>query len=82
MSKEAEEYLASRGLKNAIYSIDAADVQEDLFGHTVTCPFRVRYFIFQCIELLLSFLSLVKILSSLTCSSLFVYVTEVCVLCG
>ncbi|CDP02148.1 unnamed protein product [Coffea canephora] len=40
LSKEAEEYLASRGLKNAIYSVDAADVQEDLFGHTVSCPFR------------------------------------------
>ncbi|KAL3526453.1 hypothetical protein ACH5RR_011109 [Cinchona calisaya] len=40
LSKEAEEYLASRGLKNAIYAVDAADVQEDLFGQLVTCPFR------------------------------------------
>ena len=47
LSKEAEEYLASRGLKNAIYSVDAADVQEDLFGHTVSCPFRVRYSYFS-----------------------------------
>ncbi|CAI9111084.1 OLC1v1011220C1 [Oldenlandia corymbosa var. corymbosa] len=40
LSKESEDYLASRGLKNAIYSIDANEVQGDLFGQVVTCPFR------------------------------------------
>ncbi|KAL2528895.1 uncharacterized protein Fot_21496 [Forsythia ovata] len=39
-SREAEEYLSSHGLKNAIYSVDARDVQDDLFGQLVTCPFR------------------------------------------
>ncbi|KAL3833214.1 hypothetical protein ACJIZ3_007950 [Penstemon smallii] len=40
LSKEAEEYLSSHGLKNAMYSIDASDVQDHLFGQLVTCPFR------------------------------------------
>ncbi|CAA3010211.1 uncharacterized protein LOC105177166 isoform X2 [Olea europaea subsp. europaea] len=40
LSREAEDYLSSHGLKNAIYSIDASDVQDDLFGQLVTCPFR------------------------------------------
>ncbi|KAL0377465.1 UNVERIFIED_CONTAM: Xyloglucan glycosyltransferase 4 [Sesamum radiatum] len=40
LSREAEEYFSSHGLKNAIYSIDASDVQDDLFGQLVTCPFR------------------------------------------
>ncbi|KAK4393029.1 Xyloglucan glycosyltransferase 4 [Sesamum angolense] len=40
LSREAEEYLSSHGLKNAIYSIDASDVQDDLFGQLITCPFR------------------------------------------
>lgn len=38
--KEAEEYLTSRGLKNAIYTINAADAKEDLFGALVPCPFQ------------------------------------------
>lgn len=46
LSKEAEEYLSSHGLGNAIYSINAGDVQDDLFGQLVTCPFRVRYLTF------------------------------------
>ncbi|KAL0350973.1 UNVERIFIED_CONTAM: Xyloglucan glycosyltransferase 4 [Sesamum radiatum] len=41
LSREAEEYLSSHGLKNAIYSIDASDVQDDLFGQLITCPFRL-----------------------------------------
>ncbi|EYU34702.1 hypothetical protein MIMGU_mgv1a011484mg [Erythranthe guttata] len=40
LSKEAEEYLSSRGLKNAIYSIDARVVQDDLFGQLIVCPLR------------------------------------------
>lgn len=40
LSRKAEEYLSSHGLKNAIYSVDASDVQDDLFGQLVTCPFR------------------------------------------
>ncbi|KAL2505117.1 Polynucleotidyl transferase [Abeliophyllum distichum] len=39
-SREAEEYLSSHGLKNAIYTVDASNVQDDLFGQLVTCPFR------------------------------------------
>ncbi|KAL8043931.1 hypothetical protein ABFX02_08G014950 [Erythranthe guttata] len=40
LSKEAEDYLSSHGLTNAIYCIDASDVQDDLFGQLITCPFR------------------------------------------
>lgn len=40
LSKEAEDFLSSHGLKNAIYSIDASDLQDDLFGQLITCPFR------------------------------------------
>ncbi|KAK4417735.1 Xyloglucan glycosyltransferase 4 [Sesamum alatum] len=40
LSREAEEYLSSHGLKNSIYSIDASDLQDDLFGQLITCPFR------------------------------------------
>ncbi|KAJ4707560.1 Ribonuclease H protein [Melia azedarach] len=40
LSKEAEEYLASHGLKNAIYSVSASDVTNDLFGEVVPCPFQ------------------------------------------
>ncbi|PIA62194.1 hypothetical protein AQUCO_00200294v1 [Aquilegia coerulea] len=41
LSKDAEEYLTSRGLKNAIYTINAADAgKEDLFGTLVPCPFQ------------------------------------------
>lgn len=43
LSKEADEYLSSHGLKNAIYSIDASEVQDDRFGQLITCPFRVRF---------------------------------------
>ncbi|WOL06190.1 hypothetical protein Cni_G14922 [Canna indica] len=40
LSKETEKYLVSRGLKNALYTIDATDVQEDLFGSLVPCSFQ------------------------------------------
>ena len=41
LSKDAEEHLASHGLKNATYSVIAADVTDDLFGKLVACPFQV-----------------------------------------
>lgn len=41
MPKEAEEYMMACGLKNALYSIKAADLTEDLFGNLVPCPFQV-----------------------------------------
>ncbi|KAG8366860.1 hypothetical protein BUALT_Bualt16G0011900 [Buddleja alternifolia] len=40
LSKEAEEYLSSRGLKNAMYSIDASHMQDTRFGQLIMCPFR------------------------------------------
>ncbi|XP_052172776.1 uncharacterized protein LOC127788482 [Diospyros lotus] len=40
MPQDTEEYLLSRGLKNALYSIRAADLKEDLFGPLVPCPFQ------------------------------------------
>lgn len=45
LAKQSEEYLASHGLKNAMYSMDFSDVRDDLFGILVPCPFRVRKFI-------------------------------------
>lgn len=43
LSKDAGEYLSSHGLKNAIYSVDASEVQDDRFGQLIICPFRVRF---------------------------------------
>ncbi|GFY83060.1 hypothetical protein Acr_02g0013040 [Actinidia rufa] len=43
LPKEAENYLVSHGLKNAVYSIGATDVQDGLFGQLAVCPFQVRY---------------------------------------
>ncbi|XP_020082707.1 uncharacterized protein LOC109706335 isoform X1 [Ananas comosus] len=40
LRKETEDYLAARGLKNPLYAINAADVNEDLFGNLVPCPFQ------------------------------------------
>ncbi|KVI09124.1 hypothetical protein Ccrd_012470 [Cynara cardunculus var. scolymus] len=40
LPKPAEEYLASHGLNNAIYSVGASDVQGELFGQLVPCPFQ------------------------------------------
>ncbi|THU47389.1 hypothetical protein C4D60_Mb09t14970 [Musa balbisiana] len=40
LRKETEEYLASRGLKNPLYSVNASDMKEDLFGALLPCPFQ------------------------------------------
>ncbi|KAJ1406133.1 Ribonuclease H domain [Sesbania bispinosa] len=40
LSKDTEEYLLSHGLKNALYTIRASDLKEDLFGMLVPCPFQ------------------------------------------
>uniref|UniRef100_A0ACD5VEP2 Uncharacterized protein n=1 Tax=Avena sativa TaxID=4498 RepID=A0ACD5VEP2_AVESA len=40
LRKETEEYLAARGLKNALYSINAADARDELFGDLAPCPFQ------------------------------------------
>lgn len=42
MPKGAEEYLLSCGLKNALYSIRAADLTDEIFGTLVPCTFQVR----------------------------------------
>ncbi|KAG8384788.1 hypothetical protein BUALT_Bualt04G0154900 [Buddleja alternifolia] len=47
LSKEAENYLSSHGLKNSIYCIGASNVQDDLFGPLITCPFRLHGNMFQ-----------------------------------
>lgn len=40
LPKDTEEYLSARGLKNAIYTIKATDLKEDLFGTLMPCPFQ------------------------------------------
>ncbi|XVE83912.1 hypothetical protein DITRI_Ditri16bG0126200 [Diplodiscus trichospermus] len=40
LKKDTEEYLASCGLKNALYTIKAADVKENIFGALIPCPFQ------------------------------------------
>lgn len=40
ISKDTKEYLLSCGIKNALYSIRAADLTEDVFGTLVLCPFQ------------------------------------------
>ncbi|XP_039017868.1 uncharacterized protein LOC120149001 isoform X1 [Hibiscus syriacus] len=40
LTKETEKYLSSCGFKNALYTIKAADVKEDLFGALIPCPFQ------------------------------------------
>jgi hypothetical protein len=32
-----------RGLKNALYSINAADARDELFGDLAPCPFQVKF---------------------------------------
>ncbi|CAO2829208.1 unnamed protein product [Amaranthus hypochondriacus] len=39
LPKDSEEYLASRGLQNAFYTIKASDLKDDLFGKLFPCPF-------------------------------------------
>ncbi|KAI3452771.1 hypothetical protein Pfo_009434 [Paulownia fortunei] len=40
MPKDTEKYLLSCGLKNALYSIRASDLTEELFGTLVACPLQ------------------------------------------
>ncbi|KAI3886318.1 hypothetical protein MKW92_050516 [Papaver armeniacum] len=40
LPKDTEEYLCSRGLRNAVYTLSAVDVKEDLFEKLVPCPFE------------------------------------------
>ncbi|XP_019158098.1 PREDICTED: uncharacterized protein LOC109154812 [Ipomoea nil] len=40
MPKDTEDYLISRGLENALYTIRAQDLTEDLFGSLSPCPFQ------------------------------------------
>ncbi|XP_056693203.1 uncharacterized protein [Spinacia oleracea] len=40
LPKDAEEYLASRGLHNALYTIKASDLKDCPFGKIVPCPFE------------------------------------------
>ncbi|KAJ9153371.1 hypothetical protein P3X46_026818 [Hevea brasiliensis] len=40
LPKDTEGYLKSHGLQNALYTIRAADLKEDLFGTLVPCPFQ------------------------------------------
>ena len=41
LGKDTEDYLLARGLKNALYTINASDLKEDLFGNLVPCSFQV-----------------------------------------
>ncbi|KAF8011474.1 hypothetical protein BT93_J1935 [Corymbia citriodora subsp. variegata] len=38
LPKGAEEFLMSHGLKNASYTVNAADLKNNIFGHLVHCP--------------------------------------------
>ncbi|KAK6281623.1 hypothetical protein POUND7_015448 [Theobroma cacao] len=40
LTKDTKEYLVSCGLKNALYTVRAADVKEDLFGLLMPCSFQ------------------------------------------
>ncbi|XP_070671252.1 uncharacterized protein [Malus domestica] len=40
LTEETEDYLVSFGLKNAIYTIRAEDLKDDLFGKLLHCPFQ------------------------------------------
>ncbi|XP_008676863.1 putative rnase H family protein isoform X2 [Zea mays] len=40
LRKDTEEYLAARGLRNALYAIDATDARDELFDDLVPCPFQ------------------------------------------
>ncbi|XP_047317763.1 uncharacterized protein LOC124921181 isoform X2 [Impatiens glandulifera] len=40
LSKEAEKYLASHGLKNATYSVGVNEMDDKLFGQLVSCPLQ------------------------------------------
>ncbi|XP_020573204.1 uncharacterized protein LOC110019743 isoform X2 [Phalaenopsis equestris] len=40
LHKDSEDYLASRGFKDALYSIHAAHLKEDIFGTLLPCPLQ------------------------------------------
>ncbi|CAI9262769.1 unnamed protein product [Lactuca saligna] len=40
LSNVAEKFLSSHGLNNAIYSVGVSNVQGDLFGQLIPCPFQ------------------------------------------
>ncbi|MED6151027.1 hypothetical protein PIB30_116658 [Stylosanthes scabra] len=40
LSKKAEGFLVSNGLKGAPYSISATNLNEELFGSLVACPYQ------------------------------------------
>ncbi|KAI3768689.1 hypothetical protein L2E82_19519 [Cichorium intybus] len=40
LSKTAEKFLASHGLSSAIYSVGVSNVQGELFGQLIPCPFQ------------------------------------------
>ncbi|CAL8093631.1 unnamed protein product [Prunus armeniaca] len=40
LPKDTEEYLGSCGLTNAMYTIAAADLKDDIFGKLMHCPFQ------------------------------------------
>lgn len=41
LSKDAEEYLSSVGMKNPLYCFGASDLREDVFGALTPCLFQV-----------------------------------------
>lgn len=60
LPKDTEDYLASQGLKNAIYTIRATDLKDDMFGmlspfslqvryHTIPCLFVIIYSLYYCV---------------------------------
>ncbi|PKA46128.1 Putative ribonuclease H protein [Apostasia shenzhenica] len=40
LRKDTEEYLSSHGFKDALYSMHASHLKEDMFGTLVPCPFQ------------------------------------------
>lgn len=40
LAKDTEDYLLSRGLHNALYTLKASDLNEDLFANLVPCSFQ------------------------------------------
>ena len=65
LRKETEDYLAAHGLRNAVYSIDAADARDGLFDDLVPCPFQVNdamlyaSITWQCFTLLINSITVV-----------------------
>ncbi|PKU85684.1 hypothetical protein MA16_Dca003425 [Dendrobium catenatum] len=47
LRKETEDYFASQGFKDALYSMHAAHLKDDMFSTLVACPFQV-FFISLC----------------------------------